>query len=193
MKKRIFIFITSFYLVLATSCSTILVNTMSKDGIQENQARRTPGAVIDDRSIETIVAVNLKADDQAFRKTRFNVVSHNGIVLLVGQIQNQAMKNKATDIISRASSKIKRIHNELEITEKSGILTRGNDSWIAAKVRTQILANDEVPSTQVRVIVENGVVYLMGILTEPEGNKAANVARNVVGVKRVIKVFEYVT
>ena len=116
------IFFTSLYLVLATSCSTILVNTTSKDGIQENPARRTTGAVIDDRSIETIVAVNLKADNQAFRETRFNVVSHNGVVLLVGQIQSQSMKQKATDVISTASSKIKRIHNELEITEKSGIL-----------------------------------------------------------------------
>ena len=191
MKQRIFF--TSLYVVLATSCSTILVNTTNKDGIQENPARRTAGAVIEDRSIETIVAVNLKADNQAFREARFNVVSHNGVVLLVGQIQNQLLKQKATEIISKASSKIKRIHNELEISDKRGILSRGNDSWIATKVRTLILANDEVPSNQVKVTVENGVVYLMGILTEAEGNKAANVARNVVGVKKVIKVFEYVT
>ena len=187
------IFFTSLCFVLATSCSTILVNTTNKDGIQENPARRTAGAVIEDRSIETIVAVNLKADNQAFREARFNVVSHNGVVLLVGQIQSQLLKQEATEIISKASSKIKRIHNELEISDKRGILSRGNDSWIATKVRTLILANDEVPSNQVKVIVENGVVYLMGILTEAEGNKAANVARNVVGVKKVIKVFEYVT
>ena len=191
MKQRIFFNVLC--LILATSCSTILVNTTNKDGIQENLVRRTPGAVVEDRSIETIVAVNLKADNQAFRDTRFNVVSHNGVVLLVGQIENQAMKQKATDIISRTSSKIKRVHNELEVTGKKGILSRGNDTWIATKVRTLILANDEVPSNQVRVIVENGVVYLMGILTESEGNRAANVARNVVGVKKVIKVFEYVT
>ena len=191
MKQRIFF--TSLYFVLATSCSTILVNTTNKDGIQENPARRTPGAVIEDRSIETIVAVNLKADNQSFREARFNVISHNGVVLLVGQIQNQSLKQKATEIISKASSKIKRIHNELEISDKRGFLSRGNDSWIATKVRTLILANDEVPSNQVKVTVENGVVYLMGILTEAEGNKAANVARNVVGVKKVIKVFEYVT
>ena len=191
MKQRIFF--TSLYVVLATSCSTILVNTTNKDGIQENPTRRTPGAVIEDRSIETIVAVNLKADNQAFREARFNVVSHNGVVLLVGQIQNQLLKQKATEIISKASSKIKRIHNELEISDKRGILSRGNDSWIATKVRTLILANDEVPSNQVKVTVENGVVYLMGILTESEGDTAANVARNVVGVKKVIKVFEYVT
>ena len=191
MKQRIFF--TSLYFVLATSCSTILVNTTNKDGIQENPARRTPGAVIEDRSIETIVAVNLKADNQAFREARFNVVSHNGVVLLVGQIQNQLLKQKATEIISKASSKIKRIHNELEISDKRGFLSRGNDSWIATKVRTLILANDEVPSNQVKVTVENGVVYLMGILTEAEGNKAANVARHVVGVKKVINVIEYVT
>ena len=191
MKQHIFF--TSLCFVLATSCSTILVNTTNKDGIQENPARRTAGAVIDDRSIETIVAVNLKADNQAFREARFNVVSHNGVVLLVGQIQNQSLKQKATEIIAKASSKIKRIHNELEISEKRGILSRGNDSWIATKVRTLILANDEVPSNQIKVTVENGVVYLMGILTESEGDQAANVARNVVGVKKVIKVFEYVT
>ena len=191
MKQRIFF--TSLCFVLATSCSTILVNTTNKDGIQENPARRTAGAVIEDQSIETIVAVNLKADNQAFREARFNVVSHNGVVLLVGQIQNQSLKQKATEIIAKASSKIKRIHNELEISEKRGILSRGNDSWIATKVRTLILANEEVPSNQVKVTVENGVVYLMGILTESEGDKAATVARNVVGVKKVIKVFEYVT
>ena len=191
MKQHIFF--TSLCFVLATSCSTILVNTTNKDGIQENPARRTAGAVIEDQSIETIVAVNLKADNQAFREARFNVVSHNGVVLLVGQIQNQSLKQKATEITAKASSKIKRIHNELEISEKRGILSRGNDSWIATKVRTLILANDEVPSNQIKVTVENGVVYLMGILTESEGDKAANVARNVVGVKKVIKVFEYVT
>ncbi len=191
MKKPIFF--TTFCLIIATSCSTILVNTTSRDGIQENLVRRTPGAVVEDRSIETIVSVNLKADDKAFREARFNVVSHNGVVLLVGQIENEAMKQKATSIISRTSSKIKRVHNELEVTGKKGIFSRGNDTWIATKVRTLIIANDEIPSNQVRVIVENGVVYLMGILTESEGNKVANVARNVVGVKKVIKVFEYVT
>ena len=92
--------------------------------------------------------MNLKADNQAFREAHFNVVSHNGVVLLVGQIQNQSLKQKATEIIAKSSSKIKRIHNELEISEKRGILSRGNDSWIATKVRTLILANDEVPSNQ---------------------------------------------
>ena len=188
-----YIFLSFLFMILTTACSTILVNTTSREGIKENPARRTPGAIVEDQSIETIVAVNLKADNLAFRETRFNVVSHNGIVLLVGQIESNAMKQKATEIISKASSKIKRIHNELEITEKKGILSRGNDTWIATKVRALMLANEEISANQVRVIVENGAVYLMGILTESEGDTAANVARNVVGVTKVIKVFEYIT
>ena len=188
MKKSIFL-----SMILTTSCSTILVNTTSREGIQENPARRTPGAIVEDQSIETIVAVNLKADSLAFRETRFNVVSHNGVVLLVGQIESSSMKQKATEIISKASSKIKRIHNELEITEKKGLLSRGNDTWIATKVRALMLANEDISASQVRVVVENGAVYLMGILTESDGDKAANIARNVVGVSKVIKVFEYIT
>ena len=188
-----YIFLSFLFMILTTACSTILVNTTSREGIKENPARRTPGAIVEDQSIETIVAVNLKADNLAFRETRFNVISHNGIVLLVGQIESNSMKQKATEIISKASSKIKRIHNELEITEKKGILSRGNDTWIATKVRALMLANEEISANQVRVIVENGAVYLMGILTESEGDTAANVARNVVGVTKVIKVFEYIT
>ena len=187
------IFLSFFSMMLVSSCSTILVNTTNREGIQENPARRTPGAIVEDQSIETIIAVNLKADSLAFRETRFNVVSHNGVVLLVGQIESDSMKQKATEIIAKASSKIKRIHNELEITEKKGILSRGNDTWIATKVRALMLANDQISANQVRVVVENGAVYLMGILTESEGNTAANVARNVFGVTKVIKVFEYIT
>ena len=187
------IFLSFLSMMIVSSCSTILVNTTNREGMQENPARRTPGAVVEDQSIETIIAVNLKADGLAFRETRFNVVSHNGVVLLVGQIESGSMKQKATEIISKASSKIKRIHNELEITEKKGILSRGNDTWIATKVRALMIANDQISANQVRVVVENGAVYLMGILTESEGNTAANVARNVVGVTKVIKVFEYIT
>ena len=82
-----YIFLSFLSMILTTACSTILVNTTNREGIQENPTRRTPGAIVEDQSIETIVAVNLKADNLAFRETRFNVISHNGIVLLVGQIQ----------------------------------------------------------------------------------------------------------
>ena len=187
---RVFAFLL---LVTLASCSTILVNTTNRDGMQEDPTERTAGAIVEDRSIETKIAVNMQALEPAFRKSSFDVVSHNGVVLLIGQVESNELKSKATEIASEASAKIKRIHNEIEVSGRTGILSRSNDTWIATKVRTLMLANAEVPSGQVRVVVENGAVYLMGIISQSEGDNAANIARNVAGVTKVVKVFEYLS
>ena len=178
--------------LLITSCTAILVETTGEQGISEDPAERTAGARVEDQSIETKVIVNMKSQEPEFRKANFNVISHNGVVLLVGQVVSNEMKNKASEIASQASSKIKRIHNELEIAGKTSLIARSNDAWIATKVRTLMLTNSGVPSRQIRVIAENGTVYLMGLIDQSNGDNAARLARNVSGVTRVVKVFEYI-
>lgn len=177
--------------VLTTSCTTILVETTGDQGMSEDPTERSTGARVEDQSIETRVIVNMKSQEPEFRKANFDVVSHNGVVLLIGQVASNDLKNKASEIASQASSKIKRIHNELEVAGKTSLLSRSNDTWIATKVRTQMLANRDVPSGQVRVIAENGAVYLMGMIDQASGDNAARLARNVAGVTKVVKVFEY--
>ena len=178
--------------ILITSCATILVETTGEQGISEDPAERTAGARVEDQSIETKVIVNMKSQEPEFRKANFNVISHNGVVLLVGQVVSNELKNKASEIASQASSKIKRIHNELEIAGKTSLIARSNDAWIATKVRTLMLTNSGVPSRQIRVVAENGAVYLMGLINQSNGDNAARLARNVSGVTRVVKVFEYI-
>ena len=178
--------------LLITSCTTILVETTGEQGISEDPAERTAGARVEDQSIETKVIVNMKSQEPEFRKANFSVISHNGVVLLVGQVVSNELKNKASEIASQASSKIKRIHNELEIAGKISLIARSNDAWIATKVRTLMLTNSGVPSRQIRVVAENGAVYLMGLTNQSNGDNAARLARNVSGVTRVIKVFEYI-
>lgn len=177
--------------LLTTSCTTILVETTGDQGLSEDPTARTTGARVEDQSIETRVIVNMKSQEPEFRKANFDAISHNGVVLLVGQVGSNELKNKASEIASQASTKIKRIHNELEVAGKTGLLARSNDTWIATKVRTQLLANRNVPSGQIRVIAENGAVYLMGIIDQAGGDNAARLARNVSGVTKVVKVFEY--
>lgn len=179
-------------LLFTTSCTTILVETTGEQGISEDPTQRTAGARVEDQSIETKVIVNMKSQEPEFKKAHFNVISHNGVVLIVGQVASNALKNKASEIASQASSKIKRIHNELEVVGKTSLLARSNDAWIATKVRTLMLADSDVPSKQVRVIAENGAIYLMGIIDQNSGDNAARLARNVSGVTRVVKVFEYI-
>ncbi len=186
---RVLVLVT---LLITSSCTAILVRTTGEQGIQEDPSERTAGAVIEDQVIETKIIVNMKSQDSAFKPTQFDVISHNGVVLLIGQVESEQLKILATEIASQASTKIKRIHNELEVTEKSSFMDRSSDVWIATKVRTLMLTDNQVPSSQVRVIAENGAVYLMGLISQADGDNAAKVARNVSGVTKVVKVFEYI-
>ena len=183
---------TLILLFISCSCTTILVQTTGEEGIQEDPGERTAGAMLEDQSIETKVKVNMRSQEPAFRQSSFDVISHNGVVLLVGQVESKTLKNRATKIASKASSKVRRIHNELEVAGRTSLISRTNDTWIATKVRTLLYTNDDVPSNQVRVIAENGAVYLMGMISQAEGDNAANLARNISGVTKVVKVFEYI-
>ena len=183
---------TLMLLFISCSCTTILVQTTGEEGILEDPGERTAGAMLEDQSIETKVKVNMRSQEPAFRQSSFDVISHNGVVLLVGQVESKSLKNRATEIASKASSKVRRIHNELEVAGRTSLISRTNDTWIATKVRTLLYTNDDVPSDQVRVIAENGAVYLMGLISQAEGDNAANLARNISGVTKVVKVFEYI-
>lgn len=179
-------------LLAMSSCTAILVETTGEQGIQEDPTERTTGARVEDEAIETKVLVNIKSQEPELKAANIDVVSFNGVVLLVGQVESEALKNRATEIASQASIKIKRIHNEMEVAGKTNLISRTNDTWLATKVRTRMMTNREVPSDQVKIVAENGTVYLMGLISQLEGDNAANVARNVSGVSRVVKVFEYI-
>jgi osmotically-inducible protein OsmY len=175
-----------------SSCTTILVETTGDEGIQEDPTERTTGARVEDEAIETKVLVNMKSQEPGLKNAHIDAVSYNGVLLLLGQVESEALKARATEIASQASAKIKRIHNEMEVSGKTSLVSRTNDTWITTKVRTRMMTNRDVPSDQIKIVVENGTVYLMGLISEMEGDNAANVARNVSGVSRVVKVFEYI-
>lgn len=184
--------IATALILMITGCTSILVATTDENGIQEDPGERTTGTIVEDETIETKVTVNMKSMEPAFRDAHFNVISHNGVVLLVGQVQSDALKSRAGQIAADASAQIRRVHNELEVAGKTTMLSRTNDSWLSTKVRTQMASNKEVPSGRIRVITENGTVYLMGMVSQAQGDRAAVLARNITGVTKVVKVFEYI-
>lgn len=187
--RKVVLFLSA---LLLASCTTILTETTGDAGIQEDPTERTAGAVVEDQSIETKILVNLKSQEPAFKDSRLQVVSYNGVVLMAGQVATEELKARAAEIASQASTKIKRIHNELEVMGNTTFVTRSNDAWIGTKVRTLLLRSKEVPSSQINVIAENGTIFLMGLISQSEGDRAANLVRNVSGVSRVVKVFEYI-
>ena len=169
----------------------MLVQTTGPDGLIEDPTERTAGALIEDKAIETKIGVNVRTQEPELKKSNIDVTSHNGFVLITGQVQSERLKNRVTEIAREASTKIELIQNELEVAGKTSLIARGNDTWIATKVRALMFADKTVPSDQVRVVAENGAVFLMGLVHREEGELAGNLARNVAGVTKVVEIFEY--
>ena len=179
-------------LCLLNSCATVISATTGDEGIQEDRGRRSVGAVVDDSSIETTIKVNLTAADEQLKNSHINVVSFNGTVLLVGQVPSQDTKNLATRVARTSSSRVKEVYNELEVAGSTTFLSRSNDAWLTAKIKTLMLADSEVSGRRTKVVTENGVVYLMGLLTQSEADTAVELVSNTRGVTKVVRAFEYI-
>lgn len=174
-----------------TACAAVVSTTTGGEGVQENLGRRSLGAVVDDSSIETQVEVNLKAADEGLKNAHISVVSFNGVVLLVGQVPNQDLKNLATRVAT-TPSRVKIVHNELEIGPPTSIVTRSADALLTTKIKALMLADPTVSGLRTKVATENSVVYLMGLVTQREADLIADLVSNASGVAKVVRAFEYI-
>jgi len=138
---------------------------------------RTPGNFIDDEAIETLVIRQIRKSDPGLKKAHLSAVSYNGIVLLLGQVDNEPLKRKAL---------------EIEISGPISRVARSNDAWLTSKVKSRLIARRDIRGSRIKVVTENSVVYLMGLLTRDHAQKAVEVAQKVFGVQKIVKVFEYI-
>ncbi len=188
MKIRLLIFIP---LLLAASCAPFLAGTRSEEGITEDPTQRTLGTRFNDNAIESRIRTNLAAQEATLDASNIDVTAHNGVVLLVGQVPSPEMKQRAVKIASEASSQIRRIHDELEITGNTGFLARVNDASISTRVGLLLATDETVADANIRSVTENGTVYLLGVVNRELGDQAAALVSDVSGVTRVVKIFEY--
>ena len=177
-------------LMLLSGCAA-LVDSVNQEPIAINDDERTWGSWLDDQTIETITTVNIKKADPALRSARVKVVSFNGIVLLVGQVPSQQLKELASHTAQNVA-KVRQVYNELEIGPNADLMTQSNDSWLTGKIKTAMLANNAVTADRIKINTEQGTVFLMGLVTPQMAEEAASIAANTRGVSRVIKVFEYI-
>jgi osmotically-inducible protein OsmY len=173
-----------------SGCGHMLAS-MEVETIEEDEGTRTWGRMLEDDSIETKSRVNIHAADDAFDGAHLNVVSYNGYVLLAGQVPSEALKARATEVV-RDIRGVRRIYNELEVAAPSSGMTRSSDTWITTKVKSFLLGNPETEGGRVKVVTENGVVYLMGLVTREEAARIAAEAADIGGVQRVVKLFELI-
>lgn len=179
-------FLRGLCLLLAlgtVSCATI---TGSDPGA------RTPGVIFDDQGIEWAAGGAIRDASEALRESQIRVTSFNGVVLLTGLVADESLKQAAQEAVEQSVRKVRRIHNEIEVGPPVTTVSRVNDRLVLGnKVKLSLIASEEVDGDRIKVVVRNAVVYLMGLVSRAEGDSAADVARSVVGVQKVVKAFEY--
>jgi osmotically-inducible protein OsmY len=110
-------------------------------------------------------------------------------VLLAGQVNDEVLKAGATQVARKVKG-VRRIYNELEIGAPTSILQRSKDTWITGRIKSELLADSKIDGTSIKIVTENGVVYLLGIATSAEADVIADRASRVSGVHRVVRLFE---
>ena len=154
---------------------------------------RSFGNKIDDQFIgpEVTRAIKDAHIDLSTTTSRIIVTSYNGVVLVTGQTPRVELKELAGKAAQSVTS-AKKIHNELQVTVPTSGLVRSNDGLLTTSIKSRMLSYNDVPASKVKVVTENGVVYLLGIISRAEANRATAVVQEVNGVQKIVRLFEYI-
>lgn len=176
--------------LLSSACVPLLIGGAVVGTAAVATDRRSAGAQLDDEVIETKSALAI-AERFKGNEYHINVTSFNGIALITGEVPSTAAKADVEQVV-RVNPKVRAVQNELVVGPATDFGVRSNDTLITSKVKTRFVEANKFQINYVKVVTENGVVYLMGIVRREEGDAAAEIARTTSGVQRVVKVFEYI-
>ena len=175
---------------LATSGCLPLVATGAAVGTLAALDRRTLGAQTEDQEIE-LKATN-RMRDALKQPGGVSVTSFNRKVLLTGQVASEDDKRAAEAAVAGLPN-VRSIHNELQVLGRPSLATSAADTSITARVKAALVDAQDLHANVIKVITESGTVYLMGLVSRREADRAAQVASRVAGVQRVVTVFEFIT
>lgn len=176
--------------VALSGCATVAVTAATVAAIDIAHDRRTAGEYIDDASLEFQVRQRLIRDPEIRGRAHVSATAINGVLLLTGETPDEATRTRVLGH-TQDLAELRQVLDEMQIAGKSAMGSRLNDTWITSKVKTRLLRHAGIDANRVKVVTEYGNVYLMGLLKREEGHLAAEAARTVGGVQRVVKVFEY--
>lgn len=151
--------------------------------------RRTSGIYVEDENIE-LKAVKFMETNLG-EQAHVNVTSYNRNLLLTGEVPDEAAKTKAEASV-KAITNVRSVTNELVVGPKTTISSRSNDTFLTSKIKTKFVTENQFPANVVKIVTENSIVYLLGIVNTTEADAAAAIASNTDGVAKVVKVFEYI-
>jgi osmotically-inducible protein OsmY len=156
--------------------------------VYDNRSVKT---MAEDREITFRAQSRLDQDPQLKNTSHVVAVCFNHILLLIGEAPTPELSQHAYSLVTTNLPHVKRTYNQITIANPTTEKQRMKDTWITTKVKTDMLAAKGLQSTQIKVVTEDNVVYLLGLVTHSQGTLAADVASRVGDVQRVVKLFEY--
>ena len=172
---------------LLSGCAPILVGGAAITSATVMTDRRSTGSIVNDEVLEKRVAYEIQ-QAIGYERHHISVTSYDGKVLLSGEVASEQEKMVAQRVASQ-SVDVASVLNELAVMDPSSVPTRISDSMLATKVRSTIIATKQISLNQMKVTVERGIVYLMGIVTAVEAETASRTAAEVSGVQQVVACF----
>lgn len=170
-------------------CAAVVAGTAATSAVVA-QDRRTAGTIVEDKSIQLKSAQAIKEVINQNYAVNVDAISYNGRVLLVGQVPSKNIRSAIEEEV-RGIEKVRQVHNEITLNSPTSGKTRSTDSWITTKIKSEMALTKKFNPTRVKVVTEDGIVYLLGIINQNEEEIAVDIARHTKGVKRVVKIFEY--
>jgi osmotically-inducible protein OsmY len=173
-----------------SACVPLLLSGAVLGGSMVATDRRTTGIQLEDEGI--VQRSGLRLRDALSGRGHVNVTSYNRMVLITGEVETAADKDLVEQVVAKVDN-VRSIVNELGVTFSSTLTQRSEDALVTGKVKAAIVDAKDLHANAFKVLTERNVVYLMGRVTEREAKRATELARNLRGVERVVRVFELMT
>ena len=177
------------FMLLQGCASAVMVGAVG--GAMMMNDERSFTTQISDTDTDFRIASALSDHQDLHNQTNITGITMNNNVLLIGQAPNSMLRDKAVQVVKGLNIEGK-IHNQIRIGNPTSFTTRSNDTWITTKVKGRMLNDEALDVSKIKVVTENGEVFLLGLVTKAQADIAVDITRNTAGVRKVVKVFEYI-
>ncbi len=190
--RALFLFLTVILgaITLVQGCAPVIVAGGATAAVAATD-RRSIGTQLDDENIELTARRKLNDDNRLGDDIHISITCFNGTMLLTGETTTIEQRDIVVSLVSSIQGVKRVIDSEISVSEPTAFANRVHDSWITGQVKAKMLGTENLKATRIKVVTERSVVYLMGLVPQKEGELAATAAQQVGGVKKVVKLFEY--
>ena len=172
-----------------SACAPVMVGGFAMSTLMATD-RRTAGTQVDDESIELRGASRIR--DNLGERGHVNITSYNRQVLLSGEVPTAQDRQLVEQVVTKVDN-VRAIVNELVVAENTSLTQRSSDALITGKVKASLVDAKDLFATAFKIVTERSTVYIMGRVTQREANRAADIARGVDGVKKVVRMVDVIS